>query len=76
MSSIFCYYPSRVAGWRAKLLTTVDSPHFTHDFDRILQHANQHLGAAGRRVARFIAENRQLVLASSAAALGPTDRHV
>jgi DNA-binding MurR/RpiR family transcriptional regulator len=41
-----------------------------NDLDRLLQHANQQLGAAGLRVARFINENRQTVLASSAAALG------
>jgi DNA-binding MurR/RpiR family transcriptional regulator len=40
------------------------------DLDRILRRANAPLGAAGRRVARFIDENRQVVLASSAAALG------
>jgi DNA-binding MurR/RpiR family transcriptional regulator len=38
--------------------------------DQILRRANAPLGAAGRRVARFIDENRQVVLASSAAALG------
>jgi DNA-binding MurR/RpiR family transcriptional regulator len=41
-----------------------------NDLDRLLQSANQQLGAAGRRVVRFIGENRQVVLASSAAALG------
>jgi DNA-binding MurR/RpiR family transcriptional regulator len=41
-----------------------------YDLDRLLQQANQQLGAAGLRVARFINENRQIVLASSAAALG------
>jgi DNA-binding MurR/RpiR family transcriptional regulator len=35
-----------------------------------LRSANEQLGAAGRRVAKFIDENRQVVLASSAAALG------
>jgi hypothetical protein len=40
------------------------------DLDQLLRRANQQLGAAGRRVARFISENRQVVLASSAAALG------
>ena len=38
--------------------------------DQMLQRANQQLGAAGLRVAKFIDENRQIVLASSAAALG------
>jgi DNA-binding MurR/RpiR family transcriptional regulator len=36
----------------------------------VLRSANEQLGAAGRRVAKFIDENRQIVLASSAAALG------
>jgi DNA-binding MurR/RpiR family transcriptional regulator len=40
------------------------------ELDRLFQRANQHLGEAGRRVVRFIDENRQTVLASSAAALG------
>jgi DNA-binding MurR/RpiR family transcriptional regulator len=40
------------------------------DLDQILRRAHAPLGAAGRRVARFIDENRQVVLASSAAALG------
>jgi DNA-binding MurR/RpiR family transcriptional regulator len=38
--------------------------------DQMLRRANQQLGAAGLRVAKFIDENRQIVLASSAAALG------
>jgi DNA-binding MurR/RpiR family transcriptional regulator len=41
-----------------------------YDLDRLLQQANHQLGAAGLRVARFINENRQIVLASSAAVLG------
>src|ERR1700722_10004438 len=36
----------------------------------MLRQAAQRLGAAGLRVAKFIDENRQIVLASSAAALG------
>jgi DNA-binding MurR/RpiR family transcriptional regulator len=36
----------------------------------VLRSANEQLGATGRRVAKFIDENRQIVLASSAAALG------
>jgi DNA-binding MurR/RpiR family transcriptional regulator len=36
----------------------------------VLRSANEQLGATGRRVAKFINENRQIVLASSAAALG------
>jgi DNA-binding MurR/RpiR family transcriptional regulator len=43
---------------------------FSHELDRMLRRANQPLGAAGLRVAKFIDENRQIVLASSAAALG------
>jgi DNA-binding MurR/RpiR family transcriptional regulator len=40
------------------------------ELDHRLRRTNQHLGAAGLRVAKFIDENRQIVLASSAAALG------
>lgn len=40
------------------------------DLDRVLRRAHQQLGAAGVRVAKFIDENRQVVLASTAAALG------
>jgi DNA-binding MurR/RpiR family transcriptional regulator len=40
------------------------------ELDRVLRRAHQQLGAAGLRVAKFIDENRQVVLASSAAALG------
>lgn len=40
------------------------------ELDRVLRHAGQKLGAAGLRVTKFIDENRQIVLASSAAALG------
>lgn len=36
----------------------------------VLRRAHQQLGAAGLRVAKFIDENRQIVLASSAASLG------
>src|SRR3984957_8661572 len=41
-----------------------------NELDRVLPQANQQLGAAGLRVAKFIDENRPVVLASSAAALG------
>jgi DNA-binding MurR/RpiR family transcriptional regulator len=41
-----------------------------NELDRVLRRANQQLGAAGLRVAKFIDENRPMVLASSAAALG------
>jgi DNA-binding MurR/RpiR family transcriptional regulator len=40
------------------------------ELDRVLRRANQQLGAAGVRVVKFIDENRPVVLASSAAALG------
>lgn len=40
------------------------------ELDRLLRQTHQQLGAAGRRVAKFIDENRQTVLASTAAALG------
>jgi DNA-binding MurR/RpiR family transcriptional regulator len=43
---------------------------FASELDRMLRQAGPRLGAAGLRVAKFIDENRQLVLASSAAALG------
>jgi DNA-binding MurR/RpiR family transcriptional regulator len=41
-----------------------------NELDHRLRRTNQQLGAAGLRVAKFIDENRQIVLASSAAALG------
>jgi DNA-binding MurR/RpiR family transcriptional regulator len=47
-----------------------DAAELGYDLDQLLRGANPQLGAAGRRVARFIDENRQIVLASSAAALG------
>jgi DNA-binding MurR/RpiR family transcriptional regulator len=40
------------------------------ELSSVLRSANQQLGATGLRVAKFIDENRQIVLASSAAALG------
>ena len=43
---------------------------FRAGLDHVLRQAKQQLGAAGLRVATFIDENRQIVLASSAAALG------
>jgi DNA-binding MurR/RpiR family transcriptional regulator len=49
------------------IATAIDSG---TELDRLLRRANQQLGAAGLRVAKFIDENRQVVLASSAAALG------
>jgi DNA-binding MurR/RpiR family transcriptional regulator len=49
------------------IATAIDSG---TDLDRVLRQANQQLGDAGLRVTKFIDENRQVVLASSAAALG------
>lgn len=43
---------------------------FGKEFNRMLRQTHQQLGATGLRVAKFIDENRQIVLASSAAALG------
>jgi DNA-binding MurR/RpiR family transcriptional regulator len=43
---------------------------FGNVLNSMLRCANDQLGATGRRVAQFIDENRQIVLASSAAALG------
>ena len=51
-------------------MTKAFSAQIGNDLDQLLRRANQQLGAAGLRVARFIDENRQVVLASSAAALG------
>jgi DNA-binding MurR/RpiR family transcriptional regulator len=45
-------------------------PPVESDLDQLLRGASQQLGTAGRRVARFINENRHIVLASSAVALG------
>jgi DNA-binding MurR/RpiR family transcriptional regulator len=46
------------------------SSEFASNLDQLFRRANQQLGDAGRRVVRFIDENRQTVLASSAATLG------
>jgi DNA-binding MurR/RpiR family transcriptional regulator len=43
---------------------------FGNELSSMLRRANRQLGATGLRVAKFIDENRQIVLASSAAALG------
>jgi hypothetical protein len=51
-------------------MTVTDAAELGIDPDQLLRGTNPQLGAAGRRVARFIDENRQIVLASSAAALG------
>jgi len=42
------------------------SSEFASNLDQLFRRANQQLGDAGRRVVRFIDENRQTVLASSA----------
>jgi len=63
--SCFCYISLPGAP-----VTDVVSSEFDSELDRLLKSAHQQLGAAGRRVAKFIAENHQTVLASSAAALG------
>jgi DNA-binding MurR/RpiR family transcriptional regulator len=47
--------------------TAVDS---VSELSSVLRRAHQQLGVTGVRVAKFIDENRQIVLASSAAALG------
>jgi len=51
-------------------VTTALSAELGNELDLALRRANEQLGAAGRRVVRFISENRQFVLASSAAVLG------
>src|SRR5665213_1754904 len=43
---------------------------FGSELDHLLRQTSEQFGAAGRRVAKFIDENRQTVLASSATALG------
>ncbi len=57
---------------RPKMPTVTDAPaaDLGNELDRLLRGAGEELGAAGRRVATFINQNRQVVLASSAAALG------
>src|SRR5229473_4015089 len=67
MSSGFCY-PICPSDGEQPL--TVDAAIDGNELDQALRRANQLLGAAGVRVAKFIDENRQIVLASSAAALG------
>jgi DNA-binding MurR/RpiR family transcriptional regulator len=51
-------------------LDTTPSAHADSELDRLLRSANLRLGSAGNRVVRFIDENRELTLASSAATLG------
>jgi DNA-binding MurR/RpiR family transcriptional regulator len=67
MSSGFCYIVFTSSGVAVAVLV---SPGSGRELDQLLRHADQSLGASGRRVAKFIDENRQTVLASSAAALG------
>jgi DNA-binding MurR/RpiR family transcriptional regulator len=56
---------------RSESLLIVDAARGAgNELDRMLRPASEVLGAAGRRVAKFIDQNRPLVLASSAAALG------
>src|SRR6201996_1270678 len=61
--------PVDFATWRDTMAATA-STGLGSELDRLLRQTNEQLGAAGRRVAKFIDENRQTVLASSAAALG------
>src|ERR1700731_3449672 len=67
MSSSFYYIAFTSSGVAVAVLV---SPGSGRELDQVLRHADQSLGASGRRVAKFIDENRQTVLASSAAALG------
>src|SRR6201996_1762409 len=55
---------------REQAMSGVVSAGLGSELDRLLRQTHEQLGAAGRRVAKFIDENRQTVLASSAAALG------
>jgi DNA-binding MurR/RpiR family transcriptional regulator len=55
-------------------LDTQASARADSELDRLLRAANPRLGAAGNRVVRFIDENRELTLASSAAMLGDLTR--
>src|SRR5665213_4399574 len=60
----FCYISLGV------VMSGVISAGFGGELDRLLRQTHEQLGTAGRRVAKFIDENRQTVLASSATALG------
>jgi DNA-binding MurR/RpiR family transcriptional regulator len=55
---------------RSAVLTVDAAVDFGSELSSVLRRAHQQLGATGRRVVKFIDENRQIVLASSAAALG------
>jgi DNA-binding MurR/RpiR family transcriptional regulator len=68
MSRIICYVLVG-PGAERHLLTDAAIDSWV-GLDHMLRQEKQRLGAAGLRVAKFIDENRQIVLASSAAALG------
>jgi DNA-binding MurR/RpiR family transcriptional regulator len=51
-------------------LAMIAAADLENELSAVLRRAHQQLGAAGLRVAKFIDENRQIVLASSAASLG------
>jgi DNA-binding MurR/RpiR family transcriptional regulator len=68
MSSGFCYPMCSSDGEQP--LTVDAAIEAGSELDQVLRRANRVLGAAGVRVVKFIDENRQIVLASSAAALG------
>src|ERR1700722_4266594 len=68
MSSMICYVLDGPVAER-HLLTDAAIDSWV-GLDQMLRQEKQRLGAAGLRVAKFIDENRQIVLASSAAALG------
>src|SRR5271155_3428676 len=74
MSSSLCYIAFTSSGVAVAVLvspkSSLASPGSGRELDQLLRLADQSLGASGRRVAKFIDENRQTVLASSAAALG------
>jgi DNA-binding MurR/RpiR family transcriptional regulator len=69
LSSGFCYL-TIVTQRQEPPLTVEAAIGSLNELDHMLRRTNQQLGAAGLRVAKFIDENRQIVLASSAAALG------
>jgi DNA-binding MurR/RpiR family transcriptional regulator len=65
LTSSSIYYIEERTGLSVKAAVDLGS-----ELDRMLRQAAQRFGTAGLRVAKFIDENRQIVLASSAAALG------
>jgi DNA-binding MurR/RpiR family transcriptional regulator len=70
MSRGFCYSTNATFMPESRLLTVDAAIDVGNELDHVLRRANLQLGAAGLRVAKFIDENRPIVLASSAAALG------